>query len=121
MQFLLPRARTRASYALVAAVCAVVGALTVGVGGLVGPADGAVEPSPTTIVDVTGDRDNGFSIHFYDGSSAHPPTLSEARAECGEYATRAERIRCRTEVRVWYADLGAMKRTIAYYRSRLRS
>ena len=80
-----------------------------------------VAPDPSTIVDVTGDRDNGFSIYHLDGSSEHPPTISEARAECSEYSTRRERIRCRAEVRTWYRDLADLQETIAYYRSRMRT
>lgn len=73
-------------------------------------------PPPDTIVRITGDAANGFGIHHHDGSALFPPTDSEALAECGEYATRVERVRCRTEVRVWYRDLAATKRAIRYQR-----
>jgi hypothetical protein len=66
---------------------------------------------------VTGDKANGFSIWHYDGSSDFPPTDSEARAECSEYDTRIGRVRCRTEVRVWYSALGDLKRSINYQQS----
>lgn len=70
------------------------------------------QPPPKTVVAVEGDKANGFSIHHYDGSSTFPPTDSEARAECGEYDTRVARVRCRTEVRIWYRDLGRLKRAL---------
>lgn len=75
------------------------------------------EPRPTTIVEVTGDKANGFGIHRYDGSTEFPPTDSEARAECSEYDTRVARVRCRSEVRVWYSALGDLKRSINYTQS----
>lgn len=74
-------------------------------------------PPADTIVRITGDAANGFGIHHYDGSALFPPTDSEALAECGEYATRVERVRCRTEVRVWYRDLAATRRAIRYQRA----
>lgn len=111
---------------------AVVGAVGVAaglvVGGLAGgaatAADGpelvggtTYEPVPSTIVSVTGDKKNGFEIRRYDGSEQFPPTDSEARAECNEYDTEVARVRCRSEVRTWYRDLGDMKRAIRYARS----
>ncbi|MDO9495926.1 MAG: hypothetical protein Q7J48_09505 [Nocardioides sp.] len=77
----------------------------------------AYEPAPKTIVEVEGDKANGFGIHYYDGTSIFPPTDSEAYAECGEYDRYVDRVRCRTEVRVWYRDLRDLKRSIAYARS----
>ncbi len=77
-------------------------------------------PHPKTIVEVTGDKYNGFGIHHYDGTAEFPPTNSEARAECSEYDTRLARVKCRTEIRVWYRDLGEMKRAINYQQA-LRS
>ena len=88
--------------------------LALGSGGLA-VADGARhEPDPKTIVEVGGDPANGFSIYYHDGTSEFPPTDSEALAECSEYDTRVARVRCRTEVRVWYRDLGDLKRSINY-------
>jgi len=69
-------------------------------------------PPDDTITRVSGNRDDGFTIEHYDGSVLHPPTLSEAIAECGEYATRVDRVRCRVEVRTWYRDLGDTKRAL---------
>lgn len=81
---------------------------------------GAWVPPGDTVVKVTGDAANGFGIFYYDGSSIFPPTDSEAMAECSEYATFRERLRCRTEVRTWYRDLATMKRAInwAHYSER---
>ena len=70
------------------------------------------EPPGDTIVKVEGDQANGFGIYHYDGSEEFPPTDSEARAECGEYDARADRIRCRVEVRTWYRDLGDLKQAL---------
>lgn len=66
------------------------------------------------IVAVEGDKANGFGISYSDGTALYPPTDSEASAECGEYDRWADRLRCRTEVRVWYRDLGELKRALAY-------
>ncbi|MGH3334450.1 MAG: hypothetical protein ACRDOZ_01435 [Nocardioides sp.] len=66
-------------------------------------------PPDDTIVRVTGNAQEGFGIQRHDGTSLFPPTLSEARAECGEYDTRVARVRCRTEVRTWYRDLAHIK------------
>jgi len=92
------------SVAVVIAIC---------LGGFSAVALAAVDPPPgDTIVDVTGDAANGFEITHYDGSQVFPPTDSEARAECGEYDARADRIRCRVEVRTWYRDLADLRRAL---------
>jgi hypothetical protein len=80
-----------------------------------GPA-GEWTPPGNTIVRVTGDAGNGFGIFYYDGTSAYPPTDSEALAECSEYSTYVERERCKTQVRQWYRDLAATKRAINWAR-----
>jgi hypothetical protein len=72
----------------------------------------APQPTGDTIVDITGDAANGFEIYHYDGTGVFPPTDSEARAECGEYDRRVDRVRCRTEVRTWYRDLAATKQAL---------
>ena len=98
--------------ALVALVVLVAG------GGLAWSAEaGADPPSGATIVEVRGYRDTGFAIVHYDGRVDHPPTLSEGRAECGEYARQVERVRCRTALRVWYRELGRLKRALQYAHS----
>lgn len=73
-------------------------------------------PPADTIVRVTGDKANGFTIHYYDGSQISPPTDSEAFAECLEYDRYVDRERCKTEIRIWYRDLGQMKRAINWAR-----
>ena len=84
-------------------------------GGLAWSAEtGADPPAGATIVDVRGDRDTGFVVVHLDGRVDHPPTLSEGRAECGEYARRVERVRCRTSLRVWYRELGRLKQALDY-------
>lgn len=76
------------------------------------PATEVLEPAPDTVVSVTGDAANGFEIGYYDGSADYPPTDSEALAECSEYDTRVERVRCRTEVKTWYRDLAVLRDAI---------
>ncbi|MDN5895448.1 MAG: hypothetical protein L0H93_15665 [Nocardioides sp.] len=71
-------------------------------------------PPPKTIVAVEGNKANGFTIHHYDGSTLFPPTGSEAFAECGAYDDRIKVVRCRTEARVWYRELGKLKRSLRY-------
>jgi len=90
--------------------------LLVGVSGGVAPAASWVEwvPPDNTIVKVEGNRYDGFGIHYYDGSSLFPPTDSEAYAECEEYDTRIAVVRCKTEVRIWYRDLGQLRRALRY-------
>ena len=95
------------------------------IGLFAGPA-GASDPQPgiqqgqppgDTIVHVEGDKANGFGVYYYDGSAIFPPTDSEARAECGEYDTRVARVRCRTEVRVWYRDLADLQQALNHAHS----
>jgi len=69
-------------------------------------------PPPDTVVAVSGDAANGFEIEYHDGSAEYPPTDSEAMAECGEYDTRIERVRCRVEVRTWYRDLATLQQAL---------
>jgi hypothetical protein len=74
----------------------------------------AEAPAPDTIVSVTGDAANGFEITHYDGTALYPPTDSEALAECSEYDTRVDRVRCKTEVRTWYRDLADLQQALAW-------
>jgi hypothetical protein len=94
----------------VAGVAAAVVVLVMGSVGtaLALPAEHWVPPDDT-IVNVTGNAEEGFGIEHYDGTSLFPPTRSEVRAECSEYDTIAERVRCRTEMRTWYRDLADIK------------
>jgi hypothetical protein len=99
------------------AALAVLAVLLTG-GGLAWSADAADDPpGGATIVDVRGDRETGFVIEHYDGTRAYPPTLSEGLAECAEYARRIERVRCRVALRVWYRELGRLKRALDYAHS----
>ena len=79
-----------------------------------GSAGGGWEPPPKTIVKVRGTAAGGFTVRYYDGTAAYPPTLSEAMAECEEYAAEVERVRCRTAVRVGYRYLGRIKRSLRW-------
>jgi hypothetical protein len=99
---------SRTSFLAAVAVLAFLG------GGLGGVAVAAGDDGPPgdTIVKVEGDKANGFSVFHYDGSALYPPTDSEARAECSEYDARVDRVRCRTEVRTWYRDLGDLKQAL---------
>lgn len=106
---------------LVAALAVTIGIIAGAVGLAGAGATGAVQAPAfpgDTIVKVTGNQADGFEIHHLDGSALFPPTDSEARAECSAYATRVARVRCRTEVRTWYRDLGDLKRALRYARSR---
>jgi hypothetical protein len=71
-------------------------------------------PPDDTIVKVEGNKYDGFSIFHYDGTAEFPPTSSEARAECEEHDTRVAVVRCVTEMRTWYRDLGQLKRALRY-------
>ena len=73
-------------------------------------------PPDDTIVDIRGDAANGFAIRHYDGTVLFPPTNSEARAECNEYDTQVKRVRCRSEVRTWYRDLGQTQTALKWAR-----
>lgn len=87
--------------------------------GVVGSAALATPDPPPgdTIVEVTGDAANGFEIRHYDGTEDFPPTDSEARAECAEYDTRVDRVRCRVQVRTWYRDLGDLEQALDWAHS----
>jgi hypothetical protein len=108
-----------AKYAAIVVVLLAATGIALGSGGLAAAEQepGPYEPHPRTIVEVTGNKLDGFEIYRYDGTEEFPPTDSEALAECSEYATRVERVRCRTEVRVWYRDLRDLKRAINYQQS----
>lgn len=94
---------------LLVALALVAGGLTGGLGAALAAGE---EPRADTIVEVTGDRADGFEIRHYDGTELYPPTVSEALAECSEYDRRVDRVRCRVHVRTWYRDLGDIKRAL---------
>lgn len=91
--------------------------LTVGAGHAETRAPEGWQPPPKTIVAVHGNKADGFSIHHYDGTWLFPPTDSEAAAECSAYDTRVRRVRCHTEVDIWYRDLGRLRRALRYAHS----
>lgn len=96
-------------------------------GVLVGPApswagDGkAWVPPDDTVVLVRGTARGGFTVAHVDRTVMHLPTLSEARSECAAYDRRVRRVRCWTEVKTWYRDLGDLKRSLRYVRQQARS
>ena len=100
---------------IVLTVASVVAAVGCGLG--VAAVAGGEAPPGDTIVEVSGDAANGFEIRHYDGTSLYPPTDSEARAECGEYDTRVQRVRCRAEVRTWYRDLADLQQALDWAHS----
>jgi hypothetical protein len=109
--------RTRLARCLVSLLGAVVMLFTgVGLAGLADAA-GTQAPGRPVIVDVTGDAENGFGVHYADGSEIFPPTTSEMIAECGEYDTQVARVRCRAVNRTWYRDLGDLQRSLAWERA----
>jgi hypothetical protein len=73
--------------------------------------------APPVIVGVEGTKADGFTLRYADGTSASPPTDSEAAAECAEHDTASARLRCRVEVSTWYRDLGDLKRSLAWVRA----
>ncbi|MDF9717781.1 hypothetical protein, partial [Nocardioides sp. ChNu-99] len=73
-------------------------------------------PPGDTVVAVEGDAENGFTVHHLDGSSLHPPTLSESTAECGEYDTEVQAAVCQAEVETWYRDLADLQVAIRWAR-----
>lgn len=109
---------SRLAAVLVAVLVAAVGIVGLASAGSTGAVVAPAAFPGDTIVEVTGDKANGFGIHHLDGSALFPPTDSEALAECSEYDTWVERVRCRTKVRTWYRDLGDLKQALAYAHSR---
>ncbi|GAB3779175.1 hypothetical protein [Nocardioides ungokensis] len=95
------------------AVVATVGILSTA-GGTAAWAAAGNPPPDGTITDVSGDKRNGFTVEHYDGTVRYPPKISEAKAECDEYGNRVNRVRCRTEVIIWYRDLQRMKVSLDY-------
>lgn len=103
----------------VAAVAFTLGGLGVGAasGAPSSPQDITYEPAAHTIVDVAGDKRDGWTIRHYDGTVDHLVTDSEARAGCRELDTEVDRVRCRVELRVHYHDLGDLKEALNYAHS----
>lgn len=110
---------SRLAVALGAVVVIVFGAVGLAGSGSAGAVKAPGQTFPgDTIIEVTGDKANGFGIEHLDGTGIFPPTDSEARAECSEYDTKVARVRCRTEVRTWYADLADLQQALDYAHSR---
>ncbi len=109
---------SRLAAAVAAAIVIVIGAVGLAsAGGAAGVVKAPGGFPGDTIIEVTGDKANGFGILHLDGSGTFPPTDSEARAECSEYDTKVDRVRCRSEVRTWYRDLGDLKLALDYAQS----
>lgn len=114
---LVPRRRTRR---LLAALLAFVP--------LVGGAAAVAEHRPPrggdptlpgrTIVAVEGDAENGFSVFRLDGTSDHPPTLSESTAECHEYDDPTRVAVCVAEVETSFAGLADVQLSLAWAQQR---
>lgn len=79
---------------------------------------GAAPPAPAwpgeTVVAIEGDAANGFSIHRLDGTSDHPPTLSETTAECEEYDTEVAVAVCVAETRAWFDALAEHQLSLSW-------
>lgn len=85
------------------------------------PGPGTV-PAPTeagpwpgsTIVAVEGDARHGFSVTRLDGSVEHPPTLSEATAECEEHDDPTHAAVCVAQVETRYAGLDDVRLSLEW-------
>lgn len=73
-------------------------------------------PPDDTITGITGTKNTGFHVRYYNRSDDYLPTISEALAECGEYHRAVRRTRCYVSMRTWYRDLGDTKRALRYAR-----
>lgn len=71
-------------------------------------------PPPDTVIEIEGDKENGFTIRYHDGTEISPPTDSEAHAECLEYDRRIQRARCHAEVRTWYDALTEHQKSLRW-------
>lgn len=107
-----PSRRIGITLAAVAGACSMLAAAAVA---------GAAPSSPTappwpgeTVVAIEGDAANGFSIHRLDGTSEHPPTLSETTAECEEYDTEVAVAVCVAETRAWFDALAEHQLSLAW-------
>ncbi|WP_370185647.1 hypothetical protein [Aeromicrobium sp.] len=75
----------------------------------------AREPWPgSTIVAVEGDARHGFSVTRLDGSVEHPPTLSEATAECEEHDDPTDVAVCVARVETRYAGLDDLRLSLGW-------
>lgn len=67
-----------------------------------------------TIVAVEGDAENGFSVFRLDGSSEHPPTLSESTAECHEHDDPTDVAVCVAEVETRFEGLADVQLSLRW-------
>lgn len=67
-----------------------------------------------TIVAVEGDAAFGFTVRRLDGSTEHPPTLSESVAECHEYDDPTQVAVCVAEVETTFAGLADVQRSLRW-------
>jgi hypothetical protein len=75
----------------------------------------AAPPWPgSTIVAVEGDARYGFSVTRLDGSVEHPPTLSEATAECEEHDDPTDVAVCVARVETRYAGLDDVRLSLGW-------
>jgi hypothetical protein len=71
-------------------------------------------PPPDTIVAVRGNADEGYAIRHHDGTADFTPTFDEAFGECGGRRSELARVRCRTVIRTWFADLADLKQALTW-------
>lgn len=81
---------------------------------LADPPPGRLHLPGQTIVAVEGDADNGFSVFRLDGSSEHPPTLSESTAECHEHDDPTEVAVCVAEVETRFEGLADVQLSLRW-------
>lgn len=75
----------------------------------------ASDPWPSsTIVAVEGDARHGFSVTRLDGGVEHPPTLSEATAECEEHDDPTDVAVCVARVETRYAGLDDLRLSLGW-------
>lgn len=89
-----------------------IGSAALAAGG--GRASVAAPPPPSTIVAVRGNAGEGYAIRHYDGTADFTPTFDEAFGECGERRSELARVRCRTVIRTWFADLADLKQALTW-------
>ena len=85
-----------------------------GMGVAVAEPDARWLPPHDTVVRVTGDAVDGFGLHHYDGTELEVPPQSDAHGQCLEHDARLDRVRCRVEIRTWYADLAELKTALRW-------
>ena len=69
-------------------------------------------PPPDTIVRVVGTAEEGFAIHFHDGSRPLPAHRQRGAGGVRRVRRQTARTRCWTEVRTWYRDLADLKQAL---------